>query len=419
MPAPKQVNALTEHLFRQEAGKLVAVLTRLFGPGYIQLAEDIVQDTLLAATLDWTSGSIPDNPAAWITQVAKRKALNELRRLQTVRKHQDDLTLGQGVTSTEVETIFMDSEIRDSQLRMIFTCCHPALALESQIALTLKTLCGFSVPEVSRALLSSEITINKRLYRAKQKIRNQSIPFDIPSGSDLDIRLNAVCLTLYLLFNEGYNSTHHEVLIRKSLCAEAMRLTRLLTQHFDHRPELQALLALMCFHAARFESRLDRHGAIVIFEEQNRNLWDQQLIATGMSCLKKATTGNLLTSYHLEAGIAAEHCTAPDFASTNWPSIYNQYERLYQLKPSAIIQLNLAIVYSQISTTQDAILRLEQLLHDKALENYYLLPATLGSLYFKTNQRMKAQFYFKKARELTLAQSAIDFFDRQIAACQS
>lgn len=411
------VDALVDHLFRHEAGKLAAILTRIFGPAHIELAEDIVQDTLLAALDHWAVGEIPDNPAAWLTQVAKRKALNEIQRRKTARKY---TTLAAGADEgryAAVEEAFLDSEIRDSQLRMIFTCCHPSLALESQIALTLKTLCGFGVHEIARALLSNDPTINKRLYRARQKLRSRLIPFDIPTGPAAEERLSAVCLTLYLMFNEGYNSAARETIIRRDLCAEALRLTRLLTERFDAYPDLWALMALMCFHIARFEARLDKRGAIVIFEDQDRRLWDRRLIATGMRCLGKASSGDRLSTYHLEAGIAAEHCMARSFADTDWQSVYRQYELLYQINNNPIVKLNMAIVCSQTEGAAAAIDRLEEMAADSDLHEYYLLPATLGVLYLQTGEYRRARQNFTKARSMTKSRQAIDFIEKKLDEC--
>ena len=401
-----------------EAGKLVALITRIFGTAHIQLAEDIVQDTLITAINHWAVGSIPENPAAWLTQVAKRKTINELKRHKKVQGDPDVFFLETPDHTSTIEDLFAVKEIPDSQLRMIFTCCHPALSLESQIALTLKTLCAFGVKEVARALLSNESTINKRLYRAKQKIRSLDLPFDIPAGKQLEERLHAVCLCLYLLFNEGYNSSHPDGLIRQSLCAEAMRLTQLLCEHFTTHAELYALFALMCFHAARFEARIDKKGAIVIFEDQNRALWNQELIVMGTRYLTNASQAEQLSSYHLEAAIAAEHCLAKSFEETDWKSIHRQYERLYQIKKNPIIRLNMAIVWSQLAGEEAAIKKLEALAQEKELEQYYLLPATLGIFYLKLKEYSLARKYLSEAKKRTHSQQEIDFLNQKLTLCE-
>ncbi|MDN5202089.1 sigma-70 family RNA polymerase sigma factor [Fulvivirgaceae bacterium BMA10] len=412
------VNRLVDNLFRREAGKLVALLTRIFGADHIQLAEDIVQDTLLSAMHHWSTNDLPDNPAAWLTQVAKRKAINELKRNETIRRHETKLVDLLGSNTGAIDDIALEKEIKDSQLRMIFTCCHPSLSIESQIALTLKTLCGLSVREIASALLSTETTINKRLYRARQNIRAHKIAFDVPSGARLNKRLDAVILALYLLFNEGYNSSHENSLIRKDLCMEAIRLTHILIEGFPEISKIYALLSLMYLHAARFEARLDDHGTIIIFEDQDRALWDRRLIVAGMKFLKKASIGDQLTEYHLEAGIAAEHCLAKNYRETDWISIYRQYELLYQIKCNPIIELNMAIIISQVSGFEKAIERLEEIVKSKTLDQYYLLPATLGTFYLKIKHFEKAIHYLNSAKKMTSSRQEIDFLEKKLKECQ-
>ena len=407
-----ELNQLVDHLFRHEAGKLVSTLTRMFGPSHLELAEDIVQDTLITAIDHWSQISIPENPAAWITQVAKRKALNALKKQQTVLKHIEKEHFQN--PNEWVEEVFLEQEIKDSQLRMIFTCCHPQLNLSSQITLTLKTLCGFGVSEVARALLTNERTINKRLYRAKQKLRTGEIHYSIPSGEALSPRLDAVAITLYLLFNEGYNSSHPQSLIRKDLCLEALRLVQLLSERFTKRYDLLALKALMCFHIARFDARLDQSGAIILFEDQDRSLWNRELIAHGIHYLVQSRKGDQLTKYHLEAGIAAEHCLAQDFQSTDWKNISQQYELLNHLDPSPIIRLNLAIVRSQLNGVKAAIEELLELEETGKLANYPMFSATLGALYLRSGDLTQARNYLLKARQMTTSSVETEYFDSQL-----
>ncbi len=409
-------NQLVDHLFRNEAGKLVATLTRIFGTIHIDLAEDIVQDTLITALHHWSDGNIPENPAAWITQVAKRKVLNELKRAKSSKNHLAN-ALKHIEGSSHIEEVFLSEEIKDSQLRMIFTCCHPQLPVASQMALTLKTLCGFGISEISKALLTRETTIYKRLYRAKQKIRALEISFEVPSGKDLEKRLNSVCLALYLLFNEGYNSSHRPAVISKDLCLEAIRLTQLLVQYFQDQPKLSALLALMCLHAARFEARTDHHGAIIIFEDQDRSLWNKELISNGMYYLTNASVGKQLTEYHLEAGIAAEHCLSKSFADTDWNSIYHQYEKLYKLKQNPIVLLNLAIIKSQTESTESSLRALEKIADHQPLKDYYLLPMTRGILSLKSGRHAKARDFFKEALKLTRSPQEIAFIKSKLKLC--
>ncbi|GAB3661242.1 RNA polymerase sigma factor [Echinicola sediminis] len=408
---------LVEQLFRKEYGKLLASLVRFFGTQHIALAEDVVQETLIAALEHWAVEGTPENPPAWLMQVAKRKAFNELKRQKIRLDHQADL-IYQEQTNVEEKAVFLEEEIKDNQLRMIFTCCHPSLSVESQIALTLKTLCGFGVKEVAKALLSTESTINKRLYRAKEAIRSSSTPFDIPHGRELDGRLQAVSLTLYLMFNEGYNASSGDIPIQKGLCLEAIRLTKLLKDHFSDHKRLSALLALMCFHTARFEARIDVHGAIILFEDQNRDLWDRELINMGMQYLASSFPDEHLSAYHIEAQIAAEHCLASGFENTDWVSIYHLYELLEKIKPSPVVELNLAIILSRIEGLEASLEQLDALSKRKAMSHYHLLPATQGSFLLKLKRYEEALPYFEQA--ITLKPSAVEseMIQKQITICK-
>ncbi|GGA94401.1 RNA polymerase sigma factor [Puia dinghuensis] len=416
----KNVNQVVDHLFRHEAGRMVAVLTRLFGLHNIELAEDVVQDTLHQALQDWPFGLMPDNPAAWLITVAKRKAINTIRREKFYRSFAGDidtLLKSEWTATYTMDQVFLESEITDSQLRMIFTCCHPDLPTEAQVALTLKTLCGFSIAEIAAALLTTESNINKRLYRAKEKIRNKGIDFSVPTGAHLQLRLDAVLLVIYLLFNEGYNSTGDNPAIRKDLCLEALRLAMLLTQNsaINEYPAVYALLALLCLHSARLDARIDNNDCLVILEDQDRRLWNHELIQQGMQFLAQSAIGATATAYHLEAAIAAEHCMAPDFASTNWQRIHDYYTALEKLKPSSVIRLNLAIVIGKKDGPEAAIALLHQLETHKALENSYLLYTSLGEFYYLAGKKELALDYFLRARTLTRSPAIRQLLDRKMS----
>ncbi|MEP5611638.1 MAG: sigma-70 family RNA polymerase sigma factor [Cyclobacteriaceae bacterium] len=411
-----KTDQLIEHLFREEYGKLVASLTRFFGASNISLAEDIVQETLIAASEHWSVREIPDNPTGWLVQVAKRKALNELKRNKVIQRHGSEGHLTEA-TESEIGTIFLDNEIKDNQLRMMFTCCHPGLATKSQIALTLKTLCGFGIKEVASALLTNESTINKRLYRAKSDIRDLGAAFDIPQGKELKQRLETVNLTLYLLFNEGYNSTSNDSIIQKEMCLEAIRLTKLLCEHFPEHKKSFALLSLMYFHAARFEARIDDKGTIVLFEDQDRSEWSKDLISLGMGFLQKSIDSSL-SSYHIEAGIAAEHCMAESFETTDWQSIFNQYKLLEKVKPNPIIKLNLAIIQSKLEGIEASLAQLDLLTQDKILSTYHLLPATQGIFHMKIKNYQAAIDYLEKAASLGPSDSECRIIESRIAECR-
>ncbi|WP_411031211.1 RNA polymerase sigma factor [Spongiimicrobium sp. 3-5] len=408
---------IVAHLFRKEYGKLVATLTRIFGASHIQLAEDIVQETLITAMDHWSVKGIPENPSAWLIQVAKRKVFNELKRNKMKKEHHWNHVAAR-YSKNEIGTIFLQGEIEDNQLRMIFTCCHPAINLQSQIALTLKTLCGFGVKEVAKALLTTESTISKRLYRAKTNIRELGPSFEIPSGKQLENRLDVVTLTLYLLFNEGYNSSANDSLIRRDLCLEAIRLTKLLANRFDENKKIFALLSLMCFHTARFDARIDKQGALVLFEDQDRSLWNQELIVYGMQYLQKSAHDKTLSTYHIEANIAAEHCTARDFDGTNWKNIHKLYMLLQHHKPSAIIKLNLAIIESKLKGLQASLLSLQKLNTHSELKNYHLLPATQGIFHMKLHNYEQAIFFLGKALSLRPSPTEHRFLLKKIEICE-
>ncbi len=407
---------LVENLFRNEYGKLISTLTRLFGTSYIELAEDVVQETLIAAIDHWTLNGVPENPTGWLVQVAKRKALNELNRSEMIRGHHNVIKTSSVDYKEEISNVFLESEIKDNQLRMIFTCCHDVLDSKSQIALTLKTLCGFGVKEVARALLSSEATVNKRLYRAKEKIRTASMPFSIPQGTDLLKRLSTVQLAMYLMFNEGYNRSAGDQLFQKDLCLEAIRLTKLLVDHFN-TPDLNALLAIMCYHTARFDARLDRKGGIILFEEQDRSRWNQKLIQNGMYYFRNSIRGTQLSSYHIEARIACEHCLAGNYNETNWEIIREQYVLLSKLKPNPVIQLNLAIIQSRIAGYDASLKELSALENTPEMKDYYLLPATQANFHLKMDRFKEALAYFEKALNLNPSPVEEQFIQSKMDLC--
>ena len=418
--SPGSVPALVDHLFRHEAGRMVAILTRLFGIHNLELAEDIFQDTLHQALKDWSLGPIPDNPSGWLMVVAKRKAINAVRRERLHRsfaRDMDALLKSEWTTAYTMDHVFLEDEIKDSQLRMIFTCCHPALPMEGQLALTLKTLCGFNIAEIAAAMLTTESNINKRLYRVKEKIRNEEIPFIVPAGQQLLPRLDAVLLVIYLLFNEGYNSSGDNAVIRQDLCLEAMRLAMLLTEKpvTNGYPPVYALLALLCFHSARLDARIDTNNSLIALEEQDRSRWNRELISQGLQFMTQSTGGNQVTAYHLEAAIAAEHCLAPDLESTNWARIHDYYLELEKLKPSSVIRLNLAIVTGKKDGPRAALRLLHNLERNHVLDNYYLLDASLGEFYQQLGQKEEALAYFRRARELTRSTAIREVLDKKIA----
>ncbi len=409
-------NQVVEQIFRAEYGKVLAIITKHLGTSYFQLAEDIVQDTLISAMTNWSVNGIPKNKTAWLVQVAKRKAINEIKRRQMMQKHHQGDFFNDNVESTGKD-VFLDNEIEDSQLRMIFTCCHPNLNLESQITLTLKTLCGFGAKEIARSLLTNESTVSKRLYRAKSALRDLS--FQVPQGNELNERLEAVALTLYLLFNQGYNSSSLDKLIQKDLCLEAIRLCKLVTSKFPDAKEVKALLALMCLHTARFEARLDHNGALILFQDQNRNKWNHEMINIGMQYFQQSLHGEALSAYHIEARIAAEHCLSISFENTNWELIYEQYQLLLELKPNPIIQLNLAIIQSKTEGYQASLKSLKDLEKSDILSDYYLLPATIGIFSMEISNHQQALLYLEETLKLKPSEIESEYLNGKIEICKN
>lgn len=399
------VHQLTDHLFRHQAGKMVAVLTRIFGLQNIELAEDVVQDAFGKAIKDWTY-KIPENPAGWLMTVAKNKAIDVVRRQRYQKEFAADMALllkSEYTVQPVIDKLFMETEIQDSQLRMIFACCHPSLSETEQVALTLKTCSGFSVDEIAHALLSNNEAIKKRLQRARQFIAEEKLQFDIPVGDELKKRLDTVLSVLYLLFNEGYNSGSKEDLIRKELCEEAIRLSLLITENkYTNQPKSFSLVALMTLLAARFDARLDEQGEIVLLQDQDRSKWNRELINIGLHYLNQSAEGDELSEYHIEAAIVAQHSMAKTFAETSWPQILALYDMLVQLNSSPVVLLNRAIVISKIDGAAKAITAIGSISGiDKLSEKHYLFAATLGELHSQLNNQHEACRHFEKAIALT------------------
>jgi RNA polymerase sigma-70 factor (ECF subfamily) len=396
------INQVVDHLFRHESGKMIAVLSRLLGLQNIEVAQDIVQDTLLQAMSAWSYKTIPDNPSAWLYRVAKNKAIDFLRREKRFRQispQYSSLLDSEYTLSSTVHNLFLENEIQDSQLRMMFACCHPAIAEESQVALTLKTLCGLSTGEIAKAFLTTEDTIAKRIYRAKEKIRTEKIELDVPQHNELSARTDAVLKSLYLLFSEGYNSSHPDQLIREDLCEEAMRLCLLVTQHsLTAFPRSKALLALMCFQSSRLNARLDDKNNIILLKYQDRRKWSRSLISKGFELMEESAEPFEVSTYHFEAAIASLHASAISFEQTDWKSIYHLYDMLYQLQPNPIVAMNKAIASAYAISKQNALNELQQI---KGLEQHHLYYASIGELYFEMENTGEAKKFFQKALEFT------------------
>lgn len=413
------VAPLVEHFFRNEAGRLVAVLTRVFGLRNLDLVEDMVQATLVDALTAWRN-RVPDNPSGWVHRVAKNKILDALRHHQIGKRVIEGLAAESSQQAEELDRLFLDKEIADSQLEMMFACCHPRLTRENQLALTLKALCGFGNSEIGRALLTPEETVKKRLQRATQSLLQHQTRLEVPPPDELLSRLDSVHQVLYLLFNEGYNTSEGDLAIRTELCEEAARFCHLLCSHPRFAtPSTYALMALMLFHAARLDARLDPAGSRLLMEEQDRSQWDQRLIARAQEFLDAAAQGTVVSTYHLEAGIALLHCSAESYDRTDWRRILRLYDALLAVHRSPVYELNRAIVVAQIDGPLAGIQALNEAELDAALRHYHLFDATLGDLYRRAGDMPRARQHFETARRKTNSPFDHELIDRRLAKCKS
>ena len=400
--APASPAGLVEHFFRHETGRLHGALVRLVGVHNLALAEDVAQEAMLRALRTWSMGGIPPNPSAWITQVAMNLARDAMRHQRMATGKEPALiTHFERAPMMSAAAWVVENEIRDDALRLMFVCCHPSIAPDAQVILALKVLCGFGTAEIARAFLSSEAAIEKQLTRTKQRIAEAGLGFELPEGEDLAPRLDGVLAALYQLFNEGYKASSGDRLLREELCQEAIRLTSLLVAHpVGHVPRAHALLALMLLTAARFPSRLDEQGSLLRLHDQDRSRWDQALIERGFEQLAAAAEGSDLSEYHLQAGIAAIHCTAPDFSATNWALILRHYDELHRLKPSPIVALNRAVAVAHAEGPQAGLQALAAIPERDRLESHYLLHAVTGELHWLLKDERAAAECFRRALQL-------------------
>jgi RNA polymerase sigma factor (sigma-70 family) len=416
--SPEEVSATVEHLFRHEWGKLVATLTRIFGIEHLTLAEDVVQEALARALQTWPFYGVPQNPSAWIMRASRNLALDVVRRQKVFREKEAEIIRLMEHSDSTPE-VLDEGEIGDDRLRMMFVCCHPAIPPEAQIAMALKTLGGFSPLEISRAFLTSEAAIAKRLTRAKQKIRQEQIPFEIPAGDELARRLDAVLKSLYLLYNEGYKASTGATLIREEICEEAIRLTRLLARHHaGNQPRTHALLALMLLNTARIPSRTDSEGNLLRLEEQDRTKWNHSMVAEGMFHFSQSASGSEVSEYHLQAAIAACHCSATDFSATDWPQILSLYDLLLEFDDSPVVALNRAVAVAHVHGLDAAMECAEKIRNSGQLDSYYLLYAVLGDLEARRENFSAARKYFLQSLKLADLESEQIFLQKRIASCE-
>lgn len=402
---------LIPHLFRTEYRKIIAVLCKRFGFHQIEIAEDITSDTFLTASQAWGLKGVPPNPTAWLYNVAKNKAKNHLQRHTFFENNISPELKNTTAEHTETDIDLSPQNINDSQLQMMFTICHPAISSEAQIGLSLRILCGFGIEEIADAFLTSKETINKRLFRAKEKLREEGITIEFPGTAEIDKRLDTVLTTIYLLFNEGYYSISQNKTLRKELCLEAMRLCIMLVENnLTNKPPVNALLALMCFHASRFEARMDGNGELVLYEEQDTSLWNEDLISKAGYFLQQSASGNKVSKYHLEAGIAYWHTQKAD-TKEKWESILQNYNRLLQMEYSPMAALNRTYALSKANGKAEAIIAAEKL---ELTDNHFYF-ALLGELYTGIDNKT-AHTHFEKAISLARTQVDKQALQRKIAA---
>ena len=412
-----------EHLFRREAGRIVSAMTRIFGVHNLALAEDVVQDAFCRALEVWRIRGPPDNPSAWLMTTARHRALDVLRRQRTAKSFAPEfgrLLESEWTLAPAVDEILATDAIRDSQLRMMFSCCHPRLSEAVQVAVILNILCGFSVDEIAGAFTSSHAAIEKRIVRGKNMLAESKRLFDTTVPADFSNRLSAVQRTLYLLFNEGYHGASSKVSVRLELCNEAIRLIAVLLQHpLGKTPSTYALAALMTLTVARLPARTDSSGNLVALFDQDRSRWDRTRINEGMQFLELSASGTEISAYHIEAAIASVHATAPRVEETDWSRIILLYDALMQINTSPIVALNRAIALSQRDGPERALNEIKSISGLERFARYPFYPATLGVLELELGNRDRAREHFQEA--LAKARNATErrFFGQRLAACDA
>lgn len=421
MATDRETQRAIEAVFRIERARLIASLARMTRD--VDRAEELAQDALLVALAEWPKTGVPQNPGAWLTAAAKRRAIDGLRRAKMQERKHAEIARGlDEADSSEVEALeaAMDDDIGDELLGLIFTACHPVISAEARAALTLRLIGGLTTDEIARAFLSPEPTIAQRIVRAKKSIGNAALAFEVPRGAERDARLASVLEVVYLIFNEGYAATAGEDLIRPALCAEAQRLGRILAGLMPGEPEVHGLLALMEIQASRLRARTAPDGAFVPITQQNRATWDQLLIRRGLNALAQAETlGGADGPYTLQAALAACHARARSSEDTDWPRIAGLYDRLRMVMPSPVVDLNRAVAYSMAFGPEAGLILVDELAEAAALRNYAPLPAARADFLFRAGRLAEAKTAFETAAALTRNARERDFLLERAAACVS
>jgi len=416
--ASSETGVLIEHLFRHQAGRVVARLTRLLGAEYVALAEETVQEAMLRALQTWPYHGVPENAAGWLFRVAHNIAIDVVRRDKVFGSKTDgivaELTRSGTVVPSEPD---VEEQLRDDELRMIFMCCHPALTRDASVALSLKTIGGFSVREIARAFLADEGAIAQRLVRAKRQIRDQRLTLDMPAGAELAARLDSVLEVIYFMFNEGYSAQAGADLIRQDLCFEALRLGRLIAAASIATPRVHALVALMALQAARLPARVDEAGDLVLLEDQDRGRWDERLIAIGFQHFNRSIEGGDVSEYHVQAAIAATHARAIDPRSIDWRLILELYDQLLAINSSPIVALNRAVAVAKVRGAAEALAAIAPLEHDPKLRHYHLMLAVRGQLLLDLGRTGEAADAFKAAIACGCTDPERRLLERRLKTC--
>jgi RNA polymerase sigma-70 factor (ECF subfamily) len=412
-----ETSPLVEHLFRHQAGRITARLVRLLGPTNFALAEEAVQEALVRALQAWPYEGTPDNAAGWLFRVAHNIAIDAVRRDRTFATKTDAVVAELTRSASQAQTDRDHNELRDDELRMIFMCCHPALAREASVALSLKTVGGFSTREIARAFLADERAVAQRLVRAKRQIRDEHLTLDMPATRELAARLDAALEVIYFMFNEGYGAQSGETLIRQDLCYEALRLGRLVASAIT-TPRVHALVALMALQAARLAARVDELGDLVLLEQQDRARWDDRLIALGFHHFDLSMADDDVSEYHIQAAIAATHARATDASSVDWPLILSLYDDLLSKNPSPVVALNRAVAIAKVHGPAAGLAAVAPLERDRHMRRYHLLLAVRAQLLFDLGRRTQAAEAFRAALDCECSEPERRFLARKLQLCE-